>query len=64
MEGIKIFEKVGEGRTVKAVRTHQGSEFVNAEFRKFAQSKGLANETTSGCKPQQNAAKRLHRGLN
>ena len=64
MEGIHTFEKVSPGQTVKAVRTDQGSEFLNAELKKFLQSKGIAHETTAGYTPQQNAAERLHRTLN
>eukprot|EP00963_Diacronema_lutheri_P003311 scaffold280_cov391-Pavlova_lutheri.AAC.13 len=64
MEGIHTFEKVSPGQTVKAMRTDQGSEFVNAELKKFLQSKGIAHKTTAGYTPQQNAAERLHRTLN
>ena len=64
MEGIHTFEKDSPGQRVKAVRMDQGLEFLNAELKKFLQSKGIAHETTAGYTPEQNAAEWLHRTLN
>ncbi|CAI7867401.1 unnamed protein product [Closterium sp. NIES-53] len=51
-------------KRIKAIRTDDGSEFVNAELEKWIKSKGIKHDVTTPYTPQQNgAAERLNRTL-
>ncbi|CAI7808306.1 unnamed protein product [Closterium sp. NIES-53] len=51
-------------KRIKAIRTNDGGEFVNAELEKWMKSKGIKHEVTTPYTPQQNgAAERLNRTL-
>eukprot|EP00963_Diacronema_lutheri_P006085 scaffold515_cov339-Pavlova_lutheri.AAC.7 len=64
MEGINTFEKIAKkGYKVKAIRSDFGGEFQSSQLQNFMKDRGITHETTAGCTPQQNAAKRLHRTL-
>src|SRR5947209_362323 len=52
------------GRRVKAIRTDNGTEYVNKELTEFLQSRGIIHQTTVPYNPEQNgAAERLNRTL-
>jgi transposase InsO family protein len=52
------------GKKLKAVRTDQGSEYVNADLTVYFREKGVAHETTARYSPEQNGvAERRNRVL-
>ena len=52
------------GRRVKAIRTDNGTEYVNKELTEFLQSRGIIHQTSVAYNPEQNgAAERLDRIL-
>ena len=52
------------GRHVKAIRTDNGTEYVNSELTEFLKSNGTIHQTTGPYNPEQNgAAERLNRTL-
>lgn len=62
-EVLTFMEKQAE-TTLKAVRTDNGTEYVNAELTAFFKSKGVETQTTMPYTPEQNGtAERLNRTL-
>lgn len=61
---INAFEqKVAGKRTVKAIRTDLGQEFLGTKLAEFLADRGITHEKTAGYTPQQNDAERLHRDI-
>eukprot|EP00963_Diacronema_lutheri_P007771 scaffold671_cov394-Pavlova_lutheri.AAC.1 len=61
---INVLEqKSAGGRTVKAIRTDLGQEFLGNKLADFLSERGITHEKTAGYTPQQNDAERLHRDL-
>ena len=62
-EVIRLLENQ-TGSRVRAIRTDNGSEYVNAELAQYLRSKGIVHQTTVPYNPEQNgAAERLNRTL-
>ncbi|KMQ87656.1 gag-pol polyprotein [Lasius niger] len=52
------------GRKIKAIRTDNGREYVNCEFKEFLRSEGIRHQTTVPYNPQQNGlAERANRTI-
>lgn len=52
------------GKTIKILRTDNGSEFCNKEMRKCLESKGIRHQTTTPYTPEQNGvAERMNRTI-
>ena len=62
-EVIRLLE-TQTGNRVRAIRTDNGSEYVNTELTQYLKSKGIIHQTTVPYNPEQNgAAERLNRTL-
>ena len=52
------------GKSLKAVRTDRGTEYLNSELHKYFRSKGIIHNTTAPYTPEQNGvAERFNRTL-
>ena len=60
---MKFVEKQTD-KSVKIVRTDNGTEYLNADFEKFSMSRGIRHQKTAPYTPQQNGvAERMNRTL-
>jgi transposase InsO family protein len=60
----KAFVETQTGKKIKRIRTDNGREYVNDEFRTFCNQNGIIAETTAPYSPSQNGiAERLNRTL-
>ena len=60
---VKRAEKTTD-RKLKAIRTDNGKEFINREFKAFCVSEGIVHQTTTPYTPEQNGvAERMNRTL-